>query len=149
LPKSIHTPAHRRLCALLKKHRKDAGLTQTVVAKKLDRPPSYVAIYEGGDRRLDVLDFLEVADAIGFDPCRFLRTLKGCLGGPLAGEPDTNEQRETTAAEIFQQPCSIHHGVRQHSIPQAAYATSLSEGVSSSETMADPLYVTFLPRYRA
>jgi transcriptional regulator with XRE-family HTH domain len=34
---------------------KAAGLTQTVVAQRLGKPPSYVAKYEGGDRRLDVL----------------------------------------------------------------------------------------------
>jgi len=35
--------------------------------------PRYVAKYEGGDRRLDVLEFLDVASAIGFDPCRLKR----------------------------------------------------------------------------
>jgi len=34
-----------------------------------------VAKYEGGDRRLDVLEFLDVADAIGFDPLRLLKSL--------------------------------------------------------------------------
>lgn len=37
--------------------------------------PRYVAKYEGGDRRLDVLEFLDVASAIGFDPCRLMRAL--------------------------------------------------------------------------
>jgi hypothetical protein len=46
-----------------------------VVAERLGKPPSYVAKYEGGERRLDVLEFLDVAAAIGFDPSRFLRTL--------------------------------------------------------------------------
>jgi hypothetical protein len=34
-----------------------------------------VAKYELGDRRLDVLEFLDVAVAIGFDPCRLIRSL--------------------------------------------------------------------------
>jgi hypothetical protein len=34
-----------------------------------------VAKYEGGDRRLDVLEFMEVAAAIGFDPCALIRSL--------------------------------------------------------------------------
>ena len=70
MPKSIHTERHKRLCELLKTWRKAAGLTQTVVAERLGKPPSYVAKYEGGDRRLDVLEFLDVAAAIGIDPCR-------------------------------------------------------------------------------
>jgi hypothetical protein len=39
-----------------------------VVAVPIGEPSSYVAKYEGGDRRLDVLEFLDVATAIGFDP---------------------------------------------------------------------------------
>ena len=55
--------------------RKAAGLTQTVVAERLGKPPSYVAKYEGGDRRLDVLEFLDVAAAIGFEPSALIRSL--------------------------------------------------------------------------
>jgi hypothetical protein len=47
-----------------------------VVAKRLAKPPSYVAKYEGGDRRLDLLEFMDVAAAIGFDPCKLIRALK-------------------------------------------------------------------------
>jgi transcriptional regulator with XRE-family HTH domain len=75
LPKSIYTERHRRLCELLKRQRKAAGLTQTVVARRLGKPPSYVAKYEGGDRRLDIVEFIDVAAAIGFDPGKLIRTL--------------------------------------------------------------------------
>lgn len=75
LPKTIHTDRHKRLRTLLKAERNAAGLTQTVLAKRLGKPPSYVAKYEGGDRRLDVLEFLDVATAIGFDPCALFRSL--------------------------------------------------------------------------
>jgi transcriptional regulator with XRE-family HTH domain len=76
LPKTIHTERHRKLRELLVARRKAAGLTQTVVATRLGKPPSYVAKYEGGDRRLDVLEFLDVAAAIGFDPCGLIRALQ-------------------------------------------------------------------------
>ena len=46
-----------------------------MVAERLGKPPSYVAKYEGGDRRLDVLEFLDIAAAIGFDPCGLIRLL--------------------------------------------------------------------------
>ena len=75
LSKTIHTERHKRLRELLIARRKSAGLTQTVVAERLGKPPSYVAKYELGDRRLDVLEFLDVAKAIGFDPCPFIRAL--------------------------------------------------------------------------
>jgi transcriptional regulator with XRE-family HTH domain len=75
LSKTIYTERHQRLRKLLVARRKEAGLTQTVVAVRLGKPPSYVAKYEGGDRRLDVLEFLDVATAIGFEPCALIRSL--------------------------------------------------------------------------
>jgi transcriptional regulator with XRE-family HTH domain len=75
LPKTIYSERDKRLRELLKSQRKAAGLTQTVVADRLGKPPSYVAKYEGGDRRLDIVEFLDVAAAIGFDPCRLIRSL--------------------------------------------------------------------------
>ena len=75
MTKSIHTERHKRFRTSLKARRKAAGFTQTVVAKRLGKPPSYVAKYEGGDRRLDVLEYLDVAAAIEFDPATFLRSL--------------------------------------------------------------------------
>ena len=75
LSKTIHSERHKKLRELLKARRKAAGLTQTSLAERLGKPPSYVAKYELGDRRLDVLEFLDVAAAIGFDPCAFIRAL--------------------------------------------------------------------------
>lgn len=72
MAKTIYSERHKHLRALLRAERKAAGLTQTVVAERLGRPPSYVAKYEGGDRRLDVLEYLDVAAAIGFDPCKII-----------------------------------------------------------------------------
>jgi transcriptional regulator with XRE-family HTH domain len=76
LAKTIHSERHKKLRALLREKRKAAGLTQTVVAERLSKPPSYVAKYEGGDRRLDILEYLDVAAAIGFDPCSVIRSLR-------------------------------------------------------------------------
>ena len=49
-----------------------ANLTQAHLAARLNRPQSFVAKYEGGERRLDVIEFMEVAEAIGFDPAEFI-----------------------------------------------------------------------------
>ena len=75
MPKTIHTERHHKLRSLLVAERKARGLTQTVIAERLGKPPSYVAKYELGERRLDVLEFLDVAAAIGFDPCNLIRSL--------------------------------------------------------------------------
>lgn len=74
--KSIFTSRYQRLKRLLIEARQDAGLTQVDLAAKLDRPQSFVSKYERGERRLDIVEFLEVADALGLDPAEFIEKLK-------------------------------------------------------------------------
>lgn len=76
MPRGRFTAKHAQFRALLVKARKQARLSQAALAIRLGRPQSYVAKYEGGERRLDVLEFLEVTHAIGFSPARFLADLE-------------------------------------------------------------------------
>jgi transcriptional regulator with XRE-family HTH domain len=73
--KALYERSYAAFTELLKEERKNAGLTQAALAKKLRRPQSYVSKYERGDRRLDVIEFIEVARVIGFDSQDFLRKL--------------------------------------------------------------------------
>jgi transcriptional regulator with XRE-family HTH domain len=73
--KSVHTKDYSQFLALLVKARKEARLTQAEVAGKLRRPQSYVSKYESGERRLDVVEFLDLARAVGFDPVKFIKSL--------------------------------------------------------------------------
>jgi len=75
LTKSLHSPDHQALCNLLIAARQKAGLTQQTVAKRLKRPQSFVAKVEGGERRLDILEYLDLLEAIEGDPIRVLRSL--------------------------------------------------------------------------
>jgi transcriptional regulator with XRE-family HTH domain len=62
------------------KARKAAGLTQQELAERLHKPQSFVAKYEGGERRIDVVEFLNVCQAIGADPAKLLKALKNAIG---------------------------------------------------------------------
>lgn len=73
--RTIHSPQHQALCELLIAARRKAGLTQHEVAERLGRPQSFVAKVEGGERRLDVIEFIELTRALGVDPTRLMRTL--------------------------------------------------------------------------
>ena len=75
MSKSIHSPAHQALRDLLIDARKKAGLTQHEVAEALSRPQSFVAKYEGGERRLDVIEFIAIARVVGLDPAATIRDL--------------------------------------------------------------------------
>ncbi|MER9267422.1 helix-turn-helix domain-containing protein [Mesorhizobium sp. M0410] len=83
MPKSLRSPRQRRFPAQLVSLRKVKGLTQAQVAEKLGRPQSFVAKYEGGERRLDVIEFLEVTVALDTEPCEILSS-SGPSGRPRA-----------------------------------------------------------------
>lgn len=74
--KSIHSNSYRYLLALLIECRKLKGVTQQQLSQKLDRPQSYVSKYERGERRLDVIEFLEVCRHLETDAYELLRTLE-------------------------------------------------------------------------
>jgi transcriptional regulator with XRE-family HTH domain len=67
--------AYKRLRELLVAARRDAGLTQVELSLRLKRPQSFVSKYERGERRLDVIEFGQVARALGIDPARVLGKL--------------------------------------------------------------------------
>ena len=79
LTKSVFTPTYARFRELLIEARESTGLTQAVLAERLNRPQSYVSKFERGERRLDVVEYLEVAQALRIDPFSLLRQLTAGL----------------------------------------------------------------------
>jgi len=75
LIKSLHSKEQLAFRELMIKARKQAGLTQHELAKRLKRPQSFIAKYEGGERRLDVVEFIVIASAMEIDPTRIVRAL--------------------------------------------------------------------------
>ena len=73
--KSIYTDDYRRLCRLLYTLRTEAGLTQVQVAERLGVPQSFVSKYEAGQRRLDVIELGNVAEALGTTTTAILERL--------------------------------------------------------------------------
>lgn len=72
MPKSAFTRKHDHFRRLLTDARHRAGLTQAELAKRLGRPQSFVSKFERGERRLDVVEFLDVAHALSVDPLRLI-----------------------------------------------------------------------------
>lgn len=50
-------------------------LTQTEVATRLGKPQSFVSKYESGERRLDVIELLEVCQALAIKPSSILNKM--------------------------------------------------------------------------
>ncbi len=80
ISKTVHSSEQAAFCALMLAARKQAGLTQHELAHRLKRPQSFVAKYEGGERRVDVVEFVSILRAIGADPVKLLRNF-------VAGKP--------------------------------------------------------------
>jgi transcriptional regulator with XRE-family HTH domain len=63
---------HRALIAALDEARERAGLTQRQLAAKLRRSDSFVWKYEAGERRIDVLEFMDIAKSLGIEATELL-----------------------------------------------------------------------------
>lgn len=74
--KSLRSPAHVRLLELLVAARQKAGLTQQQLAVRLGKPQSFISKYEGGERRIDVIEFIAIAEALDMDASRAIRDIK-------------------------------------------------------------------------
>ena len=72
---TLRSPRQIELRTQLRCLREHHGLTQAQVAKRLGKPQSFVAKYEGGERRLSVIEFVDVVRALGADPAAVLRQL--------------------------------------------------------------------------
>jgi transcriptional regulator with XRE-family HTH domain len=81
MQKSLGSDEHQHLISLLVAVRHGAGINQQTLARKLGRPQSFIAKYEGGERRIDLIEFVAIAKALGADPLKLFRDF-------LAGKPD-------------------------------------------------------------
>ena len=66
--KALRSRRHRALCALLAAARKTAGLSQHELALRLKTSQTVIARIEIGERRIDVIEFIDLARALRIDP---------------------------------------------------------------------------------
>jgi transcriptional regulator with XRE-family HTH domain len=81
MAKSLHTPEYEYFRNLLIAARERSGLTQAQVSARMSRSQSFVAKYEGGERRLDVVEWLEICTALGVDPHRIIDDMQARVSG--------------------------------------------------------------------
>ena len=62
---SLHSPRYRQFLERLRAARLEAGLTQAEVARSLGRPQSFVSKSENGERRVDAVEFADLAILYG------------------------------------------------------------------------------------
>lgn len=73
MKKTIHTKEYACFVERLREARKEIGLTQVQVAKKLKRPQSYVSTIESGQQRVDIVELKQFADLYKKDITWFIK----------------------------------------------------------------------------
>lgn len=61
---SIYSDEYQRVIKALR----EAGVMQESLAQALDRPQSFIAKVENGERRLDIVEFVHLARLLSIDP---------------------------------------------------------------------------------
>ena len=67
---------------VLARARERAHVKQSDLAAKLGVPPSYLSKVENGTRRLDVIEFVQIAEAMDADPAEIVTELRDALLHP-------------------------------------------------------------------
>jgi transcriptional regulator with XRE-family HTH domain len=73
--KTLRSRRHRALCAALVAARKAAGLSQHELAARVKTSQTAIARIEIGERRVDVIEFLDIVHALRIDPHQVLNEL--------------------------------------------------------------------------
>ncbi len=76
LVKTLGTKQHAMLIRLLIEKRQAIGMTQTKLAEHLGEYQSFVARMESGQRRVDVVEFIELARILKFDAGEVIGNMK-------------------------------------------------------------------------
>ena len=71
--KSTHSQEYTQLVTALIAARKERRVLQVDLARKLGKPQSFISKYEGRERRLDLLEFIEVCRALEANPISLMR----------------------------------------------------------------------------
>lgn len=63
-----HTGHYEVLCGFLSNLRKEQSITQQELASRLGKPQSFVSKVESGERKVDVVEFIEIVSVLKLDP---------------------------------------------------------------------------------
>ena len=86
MKKSLRSKEQIQLQKLLVKMRKEAGLLQEDLAKRLGKPQSFVSKYEIGERRLDIIELKQICKAMGVSFVKLAKRVESLLRSPARRE---------------------------------------------------------------
>lgn len=68
MAKTIYSPEYRQLIDSLREQRESQGISQSLLAERLQWPQQRVSLAEAGARRIDVIEFMRWAQAVNLSP---------------------------------------------------------------------------------
>ncbi len=74
--KTIYKTRYRIIIQKLITIRKQKGITQQVLANKLQKAQSYIAKIEKYERKLDLIEFIEICEALGTSASELVREIE-------------------------------------------------------------------------
>ena len=75
MDKSIHTRLYQRVIARLRAKREEKGLSQYQLSQILNVPQPYVSRIETCERRIDILELMNICEALDISLIDFVREI--------------------------------------------------------------------------
>lgn len=75
MAKSVHSKRHMMIATALADARRAKGLTQAQVATALGRRQPFIANIESGERRVDLVELIDISQVIEIDPHQLIEIL--------------------------------------------------------------------------
>jgi transcriptional regulator with XRE-family HTH domain len=79
MPTTLSSDAYAAFIGVIRDARREAGLTQAQVAAKIGQPQSFISKSERRERRIDVVEFLDIASALDVSPTELLVRVKKAI----------------------------------------------------------------------
>jgi len=76
LGKTLGSARHKALVEFLIARREALHMSQAELAEKLGQYQSFVARLESAQRRIDVIEFLELSKFLAFDPAKLIKLIQ-------------------------------------------------------------------------
>jgi transcriptional regulator with XRE-family HTH domain len=76
LAKGFQDSRYRQLIQRLVERRRELKLSQRALAERLRMPQQIVSRYETGDRRLDLIELIDVAEALGLSAVDMIKPIE-------------------------------------------------------------------------
>lgn len=90
MPRSIHQHDYQTLLSLLRDLRTGRGMTQVDLGLALGNTQTFVSKIERGERRIDVVEFVELCEAMQVDP---VAAFKQYIAQRAAGKAAVKKKR--------------------------------------------------------